>query len=103
MSKQFLKKAVKNGRLQWQRHALERMLEREISRNDVKEVLSEGEIIENYPDDHPFPSILVLGFLNEKPLHVVIGMDKEENWCYVITAYRPDPDHFKQDFKTRKQ
>jgi uncharacterized protein YegJ (DUF2314 family) len=102
MSNKIIIKLVQNGRLQWQRHALERMLERGISRNEVKQVLTEGEIIEHYPDDRPFPSVLVLGFLNEKPLHVVIGVDKEANWCYVVTVYRPDSDHFQQDFKTRK-
>lgn len=81
---------VEEGHLQWQRHALERMMERGISRKEVIYILSEGEIIERYPDDHPFPSVLVLGFMNEKPLHAVIGV------------YIPDTNNFEEDFKTRK-
>lgn len=103
MDIEFISKLIKENRLQWQRHALERMIERGIARSDVKHVLTKGEIIEDYPDDDPFPSLLVLGFVNEKPLHVVTGIDKDEKWCYIITVYKPDPNHFEPDFKTRKQ
>lgn len=93
---------VSRGRIKWQRHAFERMLERDINRDDVKEVLTEGEIIEEYFNDYPLPSSLYLGFVNEKPLHVVVALDSEAGWCYIITVYRPDLKHFEQDYKTRK-
>ena len=94
---------IEQGCLQWKRHALERMMERGILRSSVKHILVEGKIIEQYPDDKPFPSCLILGFLNENPLHVVVGLDQKDRWCYIITVYRPDFNHFEQDFKTRKQ
>lgn len=78
------------------------MLEREIGRNDVKRVLLNGEIIEVYSGDSPYPSVLMLGFIESKPLHVVAAVDGETNWCFIITAYRPDLEHFEQDYKTRK-
>ena len=57
-----LKKAVvnsvKNRRIEWQRHSLERMLERNISRAAVIEVVLNGEIIEEYSQDKPFQSVL---------------------------------------------
>jgi len=80
------------------------MLERDISRSDVKLVLLEGEIIEEYPEDQPFPSFLLLGFIEKKkPLHVVAALDKKTGWCYIITAYRPDLSHFKGDYITRRK
>jgi hypothetical protein len=79
------------------------MLERGISRKGVKQVLLDGELIEEYPGDKPFPSGLFLGFVNEIPLHVVIGIDKKTNYCYIITAYRPDSEYFETDYKTRKK
>lgn len=103
MDIKFISNLIKENRLQWQRHALERMMERGIGRSDVKQVLTQGEIIEDYPDDGPFPSLLVLGFVNGNPLHVVTGIDKDEKWCYIVTVYRPDPHHFEPDFKTRKK
>lgn len=98
-----IREAVTNGQIRWQRHALERMLERGITRSSVKQVLLEGELIEEYADDHPFPSGLFFDFIKEEPLHVVTAIGKENNWCYIITAYKPDLDHFESDYKTRKR
>ena len=55
-------------------------------------------IIEDYPDDHPYPNCLLLG---AGPLHVVCGM--AEDRLFIITAYRPDPSEWGPDYKTRKE
>lgn len=103
MDKDKLKAALENGYIEWQRHALERMFERGISREAVKEALKNGKIIEDYPDDVPYPSALFLGWINEEPLHVVAALDSLMGWCFVITAYKPDLEHFEQDYKTRRK
>ncbi|MFH5834387.1 DUF4258 domain-containing protein [Halalkalibaculum sp. DA384] len=79
MIKEYIHKSVDRGRIRWQRHALERMMERGIFRDDVKKVLTEGELIEKYPDDQPFPSGLFLGFpgADNQPLHVVATFDSK--------------------------
>ena len=43
-------------------HALRRMFERQLSVEDVEAVIDSGETIEDYPDDTPYPSRLVLGW-----------------------------------------
>jgi len=53
MDRNQLRDAIEHGRIEWQRHAFERMMERNISRDTVREVLLSGEIIEDYPDDKP--------------------------------------------------
>ena len=78
-------------------------MERGISREIVKEVLSSGEIIENYPDDKPFSSALFLGWMEEQPIHVVAAYDSVSQYCFVITAYKPDLEHFERDFRTRRK
>lgn len=98
-----IKTALEKNNIEWQRHALERMMERGISRSIVKDVLLSGEIIEAYPDDKPFPSALFLGSVEEKPFHVVTAYDAKSEYCFVITAYKPDLEHFEADFKTRRQ
>lgn len=103
MDRDKLKIAVEDGNIEWQRHALERMMERGISRSTVKAVLSAGEVIEDYQDDKPFPSALLLAWISGKPYHVVASLDNESGYCFVITAYRPDMEHFGSDFKTRRQ
>jgi hypothetical protein len=75
MDKDRLREAIQNGMIEWQTHALERMMKRGISREIVKQVLLEGEIIEDYPDDKPFPTALFLGWFQRNPLHVVTALD----------------------------
>ena len=103
MDRNALKVAVKHGKIEWQRHALERMMERGISREAVKNVLVLGEIIEDYPDDEPYPSGLFLGVVGEEPFHVVSAFDSQSGYCFVITAYKPDMEHFESDYKTRRR
>lgn len=95
--------ALENGYIEWQRHDLEQMFEREISREVVKDVLKNGEIIEDYPHDKPYPSALFLGWIKGKPVHVIVAFDSLSGWCFVITAYRPDLEHFESDYKTRRK
>jgi len=53
---------------------LERIFRRGISMVDVISALTNGEIIEQYPTDYPFPSCLVLGRTKAgKALHIVCG------------------------------
>jgi hypothetical protein len=98
-----LRIALENGFIEWQRHALERMMERGISMESVKEILKKGEIIEDYPDDKPYPSALFLGWIRGEPLHAVAAFDSLTGWCFIITAYKPDLEHFESDYKTRRQ
>jgi len=104
IDKEILTHCIENERISWQKHALVRMLERDIYKEEVKKTLLEGELIEEYLDDKPYPSFLVLHFNEEnKPLHIVASIDKQKLWCYIITVYRPDETHFKDDFKTRRK
>ena len=57
-------------------HAQQRLEERKISLSDVIKVIAEGEIINQYEDDKPLPSCLILGMtINNKYLHVVVSTD----------------------------
>ena len=60
------------GNLRFTAHALERMFERGVSPKDCETVLEEGETIEQYPEDQPFPSELRLGFVGGRPIHLVV-------------------------------
>jgi hypothetical protein len=78
------------------------MFFRRISKNEVKQVITYGEIIEEKPDDSPFPSYLILDFVNVKPLHVVFSYDKVTDTGYVVTAYIPDSNLWTDNFRTRR-
>lgn len=71
-------------------HAVQRMFERNISAEEVRRVLSKGEAIEEYPDDTPYPSRLILGWCEDRPIHVVVAIDEEDSSIIVVTVYEPD-------------
>lgn len=83
-------------------HAFLQMKKREISIVDIYNGFENGEIIEQYPDDYPFPSCLILCFTTEnKPLHFVCSM--ANNKIYIITAYFPNSEQWENDYRTRKK
>ena len=82
-------------------HAAERFRQRGIKVKDIRNAVKTGEIIEQYPEDYPYPYCLLLGLsVNVQPLHVV--MSDEGNASRIITAYFPDVDKWESDLKTRK-
>ncbi|MDR2924207.1 MAG: DUF4258 domain-containing protein [Treponema sp.] len=88
--------------VRWTSHILGRMFRRGISMDDVAGALANGEIIEQYPSDYPFPSCLVLGHTTAgKALHVVCGSNGEELW--LITAYIPSHADWTEDFRQRRK
>lgn len=51
-----------------------------------------GEIIEDYPDDKPYPSCLIYGSNKiGQPVHSVWAFDELNQLAILITVYRPDP------------
>jgi hypothetical protein len=78
------------------------MFSRRISETDVTTAITQGKIIESYPDDNPFPSYLVLDFVNENPIHVVYSVDESTSIYYVITTYIPDSEIWLNNFSSRK-
>lgn len=81
-------------------HFIDRIGIRGISLIDVKTAIFNGYIIEQYPDDYPHPSALILGFSEDKPLHVLIG--KNGGYVWLITSYKPESTKWENDYKTRK-
>jgi len=83
-------------------HALQRMFQRRISEIDVRDVLENGQVIEAYPDDLPYPSRLMLGFVNGRPLHVLASDDPDMAATVIVTVYEPDPARWDAAFKHRR-
>ncbi|MBN2701969.1 MAG: DUF4258 domain-containing protein [Methylothermaceae bacterium] len=78
------------------------MFERGLSKDEVLNVIEHGASITEYPDDRPYPSRLLLGWIEERPIHVVVAKDWESRICFVVTAYPPNPSIWSADFKTRR-
>jgi hypothetical protein len=82
-------------------HAIIQMFKRGIKVSDVGTVLQTGKVIKEYPEDKPYPSFLILGFINDRPLHIVASSDENGN-CYIVTAYEPDERLWDENFTTKK-
>ena len=83
-------------------HALQQMLRpnRMIRGVEVREVIEQGEVIEDYPSDARGHSCLLLGAgVEGRAIHVVCA--PKEDYLAVITAYLPDEHEWSEDFKTR--
>ena len=84
------------------KHARIRLTERGITMGDIQNAVRTGEIIQQYEDDKPFPSCLLLGLTEQnKHIHVVASIDN--GYLYIITAYHPDENVWNTDLKTRKE
>ena len=86
----------------YQRHAVERMAQRGVSEEEVMHALLTGETIQVYPDDTPFPSELILGWREGRPLHIVVATDTRRRRKIVITVYEPHPGQWEADFRRKE-
>lgn len=86
-------------------HALSRCSRRGILVTEVIAGTPKGLPIEDYPDYHVGPAVLVLqSDSSNLPIHTVWGIEKgTEEPAVLVTAYRPDLDDWNPDFRTRRR
>jgi len=90
-------------RIALKKHTVLRMHQRAILSDEVKTALFNCEILEDYPQDYPLPSGLVLGYTDKKrPIHLVVTLDEESRMIWVITVYEPDEKEWGDDYRIRK-
>jgi len=85
-------------------HALRQMsrADRMITVSDVRKVIFEGEIIEDYPRDKRGHSCLMLGTgMDGRAIHVVCS--PKDEYLVIITAYLPTEHEWEQDFRVRRK
>ena len=87
MEYQSIKDIAEKDRIAFKKHCTLRMYERKIFADEVKEALTKGKIVENYPED--------------RPLHVVVAIDVKEQMLWIIAAYEPGFEEWEQGFKRR--
>ena len=89
------------GRYELTRHALRRIVERNIGAELIRTAGASAEVIEDYPDDKYAPSCLLLGYLGETPLHLHVSRGYTSS-VRIITMYVPSSDAWFPGFRQRR-
>jgi hypothetical protein len=95
--------ALRARRVRITDHADEEAQADSLSFDEIYTSVIQGEIIEDYPDDYPLPSCLILGqSFAGVAIHSVWAYNPASQWAVLITVYRPDPQRW-IDGRTRRQ
>jgi hypothetical protein len=96
-----IRRQLAAGGFDFSRHAFRRVVERNISEQEIRDAGAQAEIIEDYPQDKYSPSALLLGFTAAgRPLHFQVSFG-ESDLTKIITIYEPDPKEWIEHRKRR--
>ena len=87
---------------EFSKHATDQSILRGISVQEMREAVSAGKVIEDYPDDKYGPSCLVFGTTKSaRPIHIQCSYPLRE-LVKIVTLYQPDPEQW-IDYKVRRK
>ncbi|MBI3042079.1 MAG: DUF4258 domain-containing protein [Betaproteobacteria bacterium] len=100
-----VKTLVLAGDVRISEHGYDELAEDRIGVRDILVGVSDAVLVEDYPDFPKGATVLVLQFdADRRPIHVVWGIPKgRASPAVVVTAYRPDPRLWSDDFLTRRK
>ena len=97
-------KTAGNKKILYLPHAIRQMSrpDRMISPEEVRNVIEQGKIIEDYPDDQRGHSCLMFRYsIAGRPVHVVCA--PKEDYLAIITAYIPSMEEWEENYTKRKR
>jgi hypothetical protein len=87
--------AIRSNQLRITDHADEESQADKLTFDEIFFSVLQGEIIEEYPHDKPYPSCLIYGnTFTDEPVHSVWAYNEDNQWAVLITVYRPDPERW---------
>ena len=97
-----IREAARVYKIRFQKHALQRANEKDVSFEDIRSVIVNGEVIETYPSAFPLPKCLIVGMVKDQiPLYVSVAYDEKIERVRVITVHWQDPEKW-INYQTRK-
>ena len=105
-SETFLKirELIKKREILISNHGYDELAQDDIFIKDIINSIDNAIVIEDYPDAWKGATVLLLQFdRNGNAVHTVWGIPKEKiTPAVLITAYRPDPNKWRNNFKERR-
>lgn len=98
----FIQDCVRRRRMLWTFHVNMRLEGKCIRRDAILDSVDAYEIVEQYPDDKYLPSYLILARYGDDIFPVLFAADVEGDTVRIVTAYRPNPEEWHPDLKTRR-
>lgn len=99
-----VKRLAAAGNVRISEHGYDELAEDRIAARDVISGLANAVVVEDYPEFPKGPTALVLQYDHaNEPIHVVWGVPKgHSSPAVLVTAYRPDPRRWSEDFLERR-
>jgi hypothetical protein len=96
---------VKKGNILISNHGYDEMANDGILARDIIFDIENAVLVEDYPDYIKGPCVLLLQKDHDKrPMHVVWGIPKgHSSPAVIVTAYRPDPSQWIDDYTRRRK
>jgi hypothetical protein len=100
-----IKILVEKGEIRISEHGYEELAADGLLAREVVDGLKGASVLEDYPEFHKGPSVLVLEEdRTGLPVHAVWGIPRgDQSPAVLVTAYRPDPERWSADFSRRKK
>lgn len=95
-------RSIRRGKFRITDHADEEAQNDGLTLEEIMTATINGEIIERYPEDQPYPSCLIFGrTMRNAPLHSVWAYHEAAQASILVTVYRPNPAEW-IDWKKRR-
>ncbi|MBD2409847.1 hypothetical protein FACHB389_10245 [Nostoc calcicola FACHB-389] len=97
-----IRRKIAEDQFEFSKHAVDQSILRGIRVQELKEAISSGQVIEDYPNDKYGPNCLISGLTQaNRPLHVHCSYPSRP-LIKIITVYQPDSNLWNNDFTRRR-
>lgn len=97
-----IRQKVADEQFEFSKHAVDQSILRQVQVQEIREVIANGQVIEDYPNDKYSPSCLISGLTqSRRPIHVQCSYPSRP-LVRIITLYQPDPQKWDENFTQRR-
>jgi hypothetical protein len=97
-----IRQKIISDQFEFSKHAVDQSILRDIRVQEVREAITNGQIIEDYPDDKYGPSCLISGLTQtNRYIHIQCSYPIRP-LIKIITLYEPDSKKWNDDFTRRR-